>query len=77
MQIKLVNCNAKLLELGIDMQAIGSGNELDARIVEKIPTYKVWEYNYTTNTLILTVADETLVPDLSELGVVADDSIIG
>lgn len=76
MQIKLIDCNTRLLAIGIDMQPIGSGELLSIKLTEKFP-YETWEYNYISDSLLLTVADGTIIPDMSEIGEVVPDDIGG
>lgn len=72
MQIKLINCNARLLALGINMQAIGSGELL----ADKLPTnYESWEYDYIADMLLVTLPDGSEVPDMSQLGELVPDAV--
>lgn len=78
MQITLINCNVRLLALGIDMQAIGSGNLMNDVVSAKLPNYQSWGYDYITDTVTITVPDDSVIPDMSDLGeVVPNDSPIG
>lgn len=70
MQIKLINCNTRLLALGIDMNAIGSGSLL----AEQLPSnYESWEYDFPADTLLVVLPDSEPIPDMSRFGEVVPE----
>lgn len=76
--ITLINCNAKLISLGIDMNAVGSGDLLENQLVSVIPSYQAWEYDFSQDQLKIWVLDGTEIPDLSIFGeVYSVDSFMG
>jgi hypothetical protein len=78
MQITLGNCNVKLLVLGIDMNAIGSGALFTDQLTPILPNYESWEYDFEFDQLKIWVPDGTEIPDLSKFGeVLSIDSSMG
>lgn len=68
MDITLINCNSKLLILGIDMNAIGSFDKLWLEISNRLP-FNGLEYDFPPiDQIIINVDDGTTIPDLSDFG---------
>lgn len=69
MQIKLINCDVNLKgNFGIDMQAIGSFDQLCTQLSAKLPFLNV-EYDYPPlDYILIEVQDGIIVPDLSMFG---------
>jgi hypothetical protein len=77
-QIKLIDCNARLLALRIDMNDVGSYEILCNFLKLRMPFIGV-EYDFPPLDYILIDVDEgTIIPDLSDLGeVIPYDSSAG
>lgn len=75
--IILVNCKSKLEALGINMEAIGSGEILSNSLINKLP-FVTWDYSFMDDKMTIYVEDAVFIPDLSEFGeVVINDKIDG
>lgn len=78
MQVKLINCNDRLLAMGIDMQAIGAYEQLCTELSGCL-SFMYVEYNFPpADYLLIGVEDGYEVPDLSAFGeVVPNGDYIG
>jgi hypothetical protein len=66
--VTLINCYQKLVELGIDMNAIGSGDLFSKALLDVFPEHYVWEYDFASDRLLITIAEDEVAPDLSMFG---------
>lgn len=71
MVIKLINCDIKLKEIGIDMVAVGSGSKLNVEL-DKITTYLSWDYVHAEDSLEIYLEDGSETPDLSRFGTIVE-----
>jgi hypothetical protein len=73
MRIKLINCDARLKAIGINMEDIGSYDRLGIELEKRI-SYLWMEYDFPPlDYMLIDVEEGTEIPDLSEFGEV--DSI--
>lgn len=65
--ITLINCKVKLEALGIYMEQRGSG-DLFSEQLSQVLNYLSWEYDFSSDTILIWVEDGTEIPDLSMFG---------
>lgn len=68
MNITLIYCYQNLINLGIDMNAINSGVLFENQLYSSIPNYESWGYDFSQDTLLITIPDGIAIPDLSKFG---------
>jgi hypothetical protein len=73
--IILINCDTHLKALGIDMNEIGATDQFVKLLQEKI-VYDYWEYDFSSDTLKITVLEGNENTDLSEFGEVSEYVIV-
>lgn len=77
MNITLINCSPKLALKGIYMEEVGAFDKLYDQIYTKLP-FTGLEFDFSTDSIKITVDNDTPVVDLSDFGeVVPNDSSMG
>jgi hypothetical protein len=73
--IILTNCDTHLKVLGIDMNQTGATDQF-VKLLQKKIVYEYWEYDFSSDTLKITVLEGNENTDLSEFGEVSEYVIV-
>lgn len=73
MIVTLTGCKDNLPNLGINIDISGNWDKLRDAITTKVPLLSS-SYDITDDILTIEVADGTILPDLSEFGMVNNDA---